>query len=107
MKLTEAVKQFKDKNTVEELTSKRFACANCGATWVELAGLVVSHGSGKEDLHMRIGLESEECETCRMRSQACQECGSKDVYELRFEKTVPDVPLNFNAIKTISKASKF
>jgi hypothetical protein len=39
-----------------------------------------------------------------MKARECQECGSKDVYELKFEEEVPEeVPLNFKGIKVVHR----
>jgi hypothetical protein len=105
MKLTEVFHEMTQGDSVEELVKKRFACASCGSTWVELVGLVVSKRSGKEDLCLRIGLESDGCQVCRMKTRVCQECGSKDTYELKFEREISDAPLNFRSIRTINRVS--
>jgi len=102
MKLKEAIQEIENRNSTEELTKKRFACAHCGKTWIELVGLVIGSKDGKEDLCLRIGMEPETCQTCRMKARECQECGSKDVYEIRFaEEMVEEVPLSFKGIKTV------
>ena len=104
MKLKEALQEIQNRNSSEELTKKRFACAHCGTTWVELVGLVIGRKDGKEDLCLRIGMESETCETCRMKARECQQCGSKDVYEIRFaEEVSEEVPLSFKSIKKVSR----
>jgi len=101
MKLEEVLQEIRNRDSIEELTRKRFACANCGATWVEAVGLVVGRRTGREDLCLRIGMESEACQVCRMKTRTCQGCGSRDVYELRFEKEVSENPMNFKDIKTV------
>jgi len=104
MKLKEALQEIENRDSTEELTKKRFACAHCGKTWVELVGLVIGRKDGKEDLCLRIGMESENCQTCRMQARECQECGSKDVYEIRFaEEVSEEVPLSFKGIRTVSR----
>jgi len=104
MKLEEMFQEMKNRGSTEELVKKRFACANCGITWIELVGLIVGHRDGKEDLYLRIGMESETCQVCRMKARECQECGSKDVYELKFEEEVSEeVPLSFKGIKTVHR----
>jgi hypothetical protein len=104
MKLEEIFQEMKNRDSTEELVKKRFACANCGITWIELVGLVIGHRDGKEDLCLRIGMESETCQVCRMKARECQECGSKDVYELRFaEEVSEEVPLNFKGIKIVHR----
>lgn len=102
MKLDEALQEIKNRDTTGELTKKRFACANCGMTWTEFVGLIIGHSEGKEDLCLRIGMESETCQVCRSKARECQECGSKDVYELRFEEEIPEVSLSFKGIRTVN-----
>lgn len=104
MKLKEIVQEIENRNSTEELTRKRYACAHCGSTWIELIGLVVGRKDGNEDLCLRIGMESETCETCRMKARECQRCGSKDVYEIRFANEVDNgVPLSFKGIRRVSR----
>lgn len=104
MKLEEVFQEMKKRDSTEELIKKRFACANCGITWTEFVGLVIARRDGKEDLCLRIGMESESCQFCRMKARECQECGSKDVYELRFaEEVAEEVPLNFKGIKIVHR----
>lgn len=72
-----------------ELTRRRFACAHCGSTWIELIGSIVAHeDGGREDLLLKAGMVSEVCQTCRLQARECQKCGSKDVYEVRFVEQV-------------------
>ena len=104
MKLKEVVQEIENRNSTEELTRKRYACAHCGSTWIELIGLVVGRKDGNEDLCLRIGMESETCETCRMKARECQRCGSKDIYEIRFANEVDNgVPLSFKGIRRVSR----
>ena len=103
MKLEEIFQELQNRDAIEELTTKRFACANCGSTWVEAVGLVIGRRNGKEDLCLRIGMESEACQVCRMKARTCERCGSRDVYELRFEKDVSEAPMNFKGIKTVNR----
>jgi len=104
MKLEEIFQEIRNRDSTEELTKKRFACANCGLTWIEVVGLVIGHIDEKEDLCLRIGMESEACQFCRMKARECQRCGSKDVYELKFEEEVTEVvPLNFKGIKIVHR----
>ena len=105
MKLADAFHEITQRESEEELVKKRFACASCGSTWVELVGLVIGRKNGKEDLCLRIGLESDACQVCRMKTRTCQECGSKDTYELRFERNISEVPLSFRSIKTINRVN--
>ena len=99
MKLAEVSQEINQRESIEDLTKKRFACASCGSTWVELVGFVIGRKSGKEDLCLRIGMESDACQVCRMKTRTCQECGSKDTYEVRFEKKISETPLKFKGIK--------
>lgn len=94
---------LKNRNILKGLTKKRFACAHCGNTWIELDGLVVWGREGNEDVLLRIGMESDNCQTCRFRFRECQKCGSKDVYEISYLGQVSrEVPLSFKAIKNVS-----
>jgi hypothetical protein len=104
MKLKEALQELENRDSTEELTKKRFACAQCGTTWVELVGLVIGHKDGDEDFCLRIGMEPETCQTCRLRARECQKCRSKDVYEIKFaEEVSEEIPLSFKGIRTISR----
>lgn len=104
LKITEVIKDIENRKKTGELRKKRVACAHCGSTWIELVGLIVGHKEGSEDLCLRIGMESENCQTCRYRPLECQECGSKDVYEIRFaEEISEEVPLSFKGIKKVSR----
>jgi len=39
-----------------------------------------------------------------MKARECQQCGSKDVYEIRFaEEVSEEVPLSFKSIKKVSR----
>jgi hypothetical protein len=38
-----------------------------------------------------------------MKTRTCEKCGSRDVYELRFEKEVFETPMNFKGIKTVNR----
>jgi len=105
MKLTDVLQAIQNSNVTEELTKKRFACANCGITWIEIVGLVIGHTKGKEDICLRIGMESEACQVCRMNARQCQKCASKDVYELRFEEELSETPLNFKSIRTVKRST--
>ncbi|NIR87305.1 hypothetical protein GWO13_06940 [Candidatus Bathyarchaeota archaeon] len=106
MEITEVIKEIENRKNTVELSKKRFTCANCGSTWIELVGLIVGHREGFEDLFLRIGVESENCQTCRYRPLECQECGSKDVYEIMFAEAISDdVPLSFKGIKKVTRSS--
>ena len=105
MIIGETLQEIEKRDATEELTKKRFACAHCGSTWIELVGLIVGHTDGKEDLCLRIGIESENCQTCKSRPRECQECGSTDVYEIGFSKDISEeIPLSFKSIRKVSRA---
>jgi hypothetical protein len=103
MRAAEIFRELETRDSTEELAKKRFACASCGVTWIELVGVVVVHRVGKENLCLQIGMESDACQVCRMKARKCQECGSSEVYELRFEEEVPEIPLSFKAIRTVKR----
>jgi transposase-like protein len=96
MGIKEALQEIVTRKTTEKLERKRFACSNCGNTWIELVGMVVVHKEGDEDLCLLVGIESENCPTCRSRPRRCPECGSKDVYEIKFIKK----PSKYHGIKS-------
>jgi 5-methylcytosine-specific restriction endonuclease McrA len=105
MILKEVLQEIEKGNPTEALERKRFACAHCGSTWNELVGLVVVHNDGNEELCLRIGMEPDSCQMCRLQARECQKCGSKDVYEISFAKEVPTgVSLSFKGIKTVSRS---
>ncbi len=104
MRLKEAIENTNHETFSEDLAKKRFACAQCGKTWVELVGAVGAFKDGNEDLYLQIGTESEVCQTCRFRPRVCPECGSKDAYEIKFpSSTHQDVPLSFEAIRRVNR----
>lgn len=103
MRLAEIFQELDDGEPTEELTKKRFACASCGTTWIELVGVVVMQRKGREDLLLQIGMESVACQMCRMKARKCQRCDSSDVYELRFAEDVAEVSLSFSGIRTVNK----
>ncbi|WXG46290.1 MAG: hypothetical protein WED05_06445 [Candidatus Atabeyarchaeum deiterrae] len=104
MMLKEVLQEIEKGNPTEQLEKKRFACAHCGSTWAEIVGLVVAHNNGGEELCLRIGMEPESCQMCRLQARECQKCGSREVYEIDFAKNVPQgVPLSFKGIRTVSR----
>jgi len=104
LEIIEIIKEIENRKTAGDLGKKRVACAHCGSTWIELVGLIVGHREGSEDLCLRMGMESENCQTCRFRPSECPECGSKDVYEIMFaEEVSKEVPLSFKGIKKVSR----
>jgi hypothetical protein len=106
LKVAEIVKEIENRGGEGELIKKRVTCASCGSTWTELVGLVVGHKEGTEDLCLRIGIESENCQTCRYRPLECLRCASKDVYEVMFAEDIPEeAPLSFKGIKRVSRSS--
>ena len=106
MRITEVIKEIENRKGEGELIKKRVTCAGCGSTWIELVGLVVGQKEGTEDLCLRTGLESENCQTCRYRPLECPQCSSKDVYEIMFAEEISEkAPLSFKRIKRISRIS--
>ncbi len=84
--------------------TKRFACAHCGKTWVEIVGLFVGRSDGNEKVYFQVGTESEGCQSCRNRPRSCPECGSKDAYEIEFQsRTIGNSPLSFDGIRMVSR----
>lgn len=85
MKPKNAPRGITGRDLADELTRKRFACAHCGSTWIELIGSIVAREDDRrEDLVLRAGMVSETCQMCRLQVRECQKCGSKDIYEVRF-----------------------
>jgi len=82
--MVKILEETKSRKIIGELSKKRVVCARCGKTWIELVGLVVSQKEGVEDLYLRIGVESENCQICSARPLECPRCGSKEVYEVQF-----------------------
>jgi hypothetical protein len=106
MEIPEMVEKIQNIERAGKLSKKRVTCAQCGNTWIELVGLIVGQKEGSEDLCLRIGIESENCQTCRFRPLECRKCGSKDVYEIMFtEEISKEVPLIFKDIKRVSRSS--
>lgn len=104
MKLKDVLQGIENSNSSEELTKKRFACACCGKTWIELVGLVAGRNDENEDFYLQIGMESEICQTCRFRPRACPECGSKDAYEIKFSAEISnEIPFSFKGIRKVSR----
>jgi len=105
LEVTEIIKEIESRKNAGDLSKKRVTCAHCGSTWIELVGLIVGHKEGSEDLCLRIGMQSENCQTCRFRPLECQECGSKDVFEIRFVEGISEeVPLGFKGIKKVARS---
>jgi hypothetical protein len=106
LQITDVIKEIDDRRKTGELSRKRVACAHCGTTWIELVGLIVGQKEGVDDLYLRIGMESDNCQTCRYRPRECRECGSKDVYEIvSAEEASVEVPLSFKGIKKVTRNS--
>jgi len=104
--ITEIIKEIENRKKTGELTKKRVTCAHCGSTWIELVGLIITQKEGSENICLRVGLESENCQTCRFRPLECQECGSKDIYEISFSEQISEgVPLSFKGIKKVTRNS--
>lgn len=105
LEIAEVVEEIEDRKKTGELSKKRVTCAHCGRTWLELVGLIVGHRKGSEDLCLRIGMESENCQTCRFRSLECPECGSKDVYEIVLAQEISEeVQLSFKGIRKVTRS---
>jgi hypothetical protein len=105
LQVTEIIKEIENRKGEGELIKKRVTCASCGSTWIELVGLVVGHKEGTDDLCLRIGMESENCQTCRYRPLECPKCASKDVYEVMFAEDNSEASLSFKTIKRVSRSS--
>ena len=106
MEIEEIIEEIRGRKNAGHLSRKRLACAHCGNSWIELVGLIVGHKERSEDLYLRIGMESENCQTCRYRPLECQECGSKEVYEIIFaEEISEEPPLSFKDIKKVTRNS--
>jgi len=102
MRLENILEQFKC--NIEEEHKKRFACAHCGKTWVEIVGLFAGNLEGQEDVYFRVGQDFEICRNCKFSVRSCPACGSSDAYEISFPSNVhPDSPLSFNRIRIVSK----
>ena len=101
MQLEKAISQIK--HTLEGGLKKRFACAHCGMTWVEIVGVFASSLDGKEDVYLHVGEESEVCQNCKLRIRSCPVCGSKDAYEVNFPlKETQNTPLSFDRIRVVN-----
>ncbi|MFX1355192.1 MAG: hypothetical protein ACFFGP_14650 [Promethearchaeota archaeon] len=74
----------KNKKAIKELKKRKYACAHCGKTWIELAGLFVVQRKGGEEVYLRLGVEADNCQTCKFQPVECPECSSKRVYETGF-----------------------
>ncbi len=104
MKNDDLMKDIESKIIKGELSEKRFTCAQCGRTWIELVGLIVGQKEGHDDYCLRVGMESENCQICRYRSLECPACSSKDVYEITFaNETSEKTSFNFKDLKIVSK----
>ncbi len=99
MRLKEALERVENQSSLK----KRFACSQCGKTWVEIVGLFAGNADGADDLYFQVGTESEICQTCRFRMRSCPECGSKDAYEIDFPSgRGQDSPLSFEGIRVVN-----
>ena len=106
MEITEVIKEIENRKKTGLLGKKRVTCIHCGSTWIEFVGLIVGHKEGAEDLCLRIGMESENCRSCRWRAMKCEKCGSNDVYEITFaEEIFGEVSLSFKSIKKVTRSS--
>jgi hypothetical protein len=83
---------------------KRFACAHCGKTWVEIVGLFAGNIEGHDEVYFQLGAESEECQHCKFRVRSCPACSSKETYEINFPlNDTQDSPMSFERIRIVSK----
>ena len=106
MEITEVIKEIENRKKTGELSKRRVTCIHCGKTWIEFVGLIVGHKEGCEDLCLRIGIESENCFSCRWRAVKCVECNSNDVYEITFPREIlGDTSLSFKSIKKVTNRS--
>jgi transcription elongation factor Elf1 len=102
MRLEEAINQIE--HNLEGDLKKRFACAHCGKTWVEIVGVFTGNIDGQEDVYIRIGEESTVCQNCKFRIRQCPACGSSDAYEINFPlNNTQKTPLSFNRICIVRK----
>ncbi len=102
LRLEKAISQVEQH--LEGSLKKRFACSNCGKTWVEITGVFAGSIDGNEDVYFQVGEESEFCQNCRFRTRSCPACGSKDAYEINFPLTnAQNTPLSFDRIRVVSK----
>ena len=103
MEISEVIKEIKNRRKTGELSRKRVTCIHCGRTWIEFSGLIVGHKEGFEDLYLRIGMDSENCFACNWRALKCENCGSKDVYEIEFPSEISgDISLSFKSIRKVT-----
>ena len=106
MELTEIIAAIEN-TTRGKLNRKRVACAHCGNTWIEFFGLIVEHRENSEDLCLRIGIESENCQTCRYRPLECPKCGSKEAYEIKFAEAISEAaPITFKGIARVTSRNR-
>lgn len=104
--MSEIIKELEDRTEKGELFKKRFTCARCGKTWIELVGIVIARRDAEEDFCFHIGVESENCRICRFRPLDCQECGSKDVFEVDFtDISSGKIPLSFKGIRRVNRGA--
>ena len=104
MEIVEIIKEIEREMKSGKLSEKRFTCAHCGETWIEMVGLIIGHREGEEDYCLHVGLESENCQICRHRPLECPACNSRDVYEVAFTRKTPgNFSPNFKALKIITK----
>lgn len=103
MFIEEIIKELKNRKYSGDLRKTRFACAQCGNTWVEIKGFLIAYKESCEDICFHIGMESENCQLCRHRPIDCPVCDSKDIYEIDFlEKMPEETSFIFKNIKKIT-----
>ena len=106
MEISEVIKEIENRKKTGELSKKRVTCIHCGKTWIEFVGLIVGHKEGFEDLYLRIGMDPENCFSCRWRALKCENCNSSDVYEITFsDKILEEMSLCFKSIRKVTNRS--
>jgi len=106
LEIIEIIKEMESRKITGKLSKKRVTCIHCGKTWIEIVGMIIAHKEGREDMYLRIGMESENCFSCRWRALKCEECNSTDVYEVTFPKKIAEeTSLSFKTIKQVTNRS--
>jgi len=102
MRLEKAFEQVN--NSFENRFKKRYACAHCGKTWIEIVGLFALAIDEQEDTYLQAGTESEVCHNCKFNVRSCPACDCKDVYEIDFSTiNTANSPMSFDRIRIVTK----